>query len=183
MGLQTGDAQWGSSEDGKRLDLYFCPRRPIIIFERTIEIPAMWLRIKLGAISARKVLKVLLSFSLLLCVVSMMAVGQAASSNAPEEFYGGIEISPEGVKAIALRVPQNQDDAGFKLVYSDVIRLALWRTSSGGFAPQATMEAAQAVMTLLARLRQQYRVPLERIYFIGSSRLGGGHPADLVSAI
>jgi hypothetical protein len=143
----------------------------------------MWLRIKLGAFSARHVLKVLLSVSLLPGPMSVMALGQATSSNAPDEFYGGIEISPEGVKAIALRVSQNVDEADFKLVYSDIIRLALWRTSGGAFAPQASTEASQAVLTLLTRLRQQYRVPLERIYFIGSSRLGADHPADLVSAI
>ncbi|HKQ74983.1 MAG TPA: hypothetical protein VJ810_14910 [Blastocatellia bacterium] len=115
--------------------------------------------------------------------MSAIALGQAASSNAPDEIYGGIEICPEAVKAIALRVSQNPDESGFKLVYSDIIRLALWRTSGGAFAPQASAEAAQAVMTLLTRLRQQHQVPLERIYFIGSSRLAADHPADLINAI
>ena len=142
----------------------------------------MWLRFKLGAFSARKAPIGILSVSLLLTALSVNALGQAAS-NAPDEVYGGIEITPEGVRAIALRVSQNEEDAGFKLVYSDFIRLALWRTSNGAFAPQASTEASQAVLTLLTRLRQQYRAPLERIYFIGSSRLGADHPADLVNAI
>jgi len=111
-----------------------------------------------------------------------MALGQAVSSNAPEEIYGGIEISPEGVKAIALRV-QNEKDGGLKLAYSENIRLTVWRTSGGALAPQTSADAAQAVLTLLTRLRQQYGVPTERIYFIGTSRLGADHPADLISAI
>ena len=136
-----------------------------------------------GAFSARKLLKVVLSVSLLLGSLSVIALGQAAPSNTPGEFYAGIEISAEGVKAIALRVSQNDEESGFKLVYSEVIRLALGRTSSGEFAPQASTEAAQAVLTLLTQLRQQYQISPERIYFIGDSRLGADHPKDLISAI
>src|SRR5262249_37326507 len=66
---------------------------------------------------------------------------------------------------------------------SEIVRLTLWRTSGGAFAPQASTDAAQAVLTLLTRLRQQYRVPTERIYFIGTSRLGADHPPDLISVI
>src|SRR5215475_796850 len=134
-----------------------------------IEIPTMWLRLKLGAFSARKVLKVFLSICLLLGAIHVMSLGQGTSSNAPEEVYGGIEISPEAAKAIALRVSQNEEEGGLKLAYSENIRLTLWRTSGGAFAPQTSADAAQAVLTLLTRLRQQYGVPTERIYFIGTS--------------
>ncbi len=130
-----------------------------------------------------KVLKVALSVSLLLGGLSVIVRGQVELSNAPGEFYGGIEISAEGVKAVALRVSQNEEEPGFKLAYSEIIRLTLGRTSSGEFAPEASAEAAQAVLTLLSRLRQQYRVPPECIYFIGDSRLGADHPKDLISAI
>src|SRR5262245_26468872 len=140
----------------------------------------MWLIIKHCAFSARAVLKCILSVGLLLGSAGVMAKGQAA-----DESYGGIEISPEGVKAHALRGHQseNEEESGFKLVYSDVIRLALWRSSGGAFAPQASTEAAQAVSTLLTRLRQDYRVPPERIYLIGTSRLAADYPQDLIAAI
>ena len=144
------------------------------------------LRIKSGAFSALKVLISPLYFSLLLCVLSAMTPGQAASSNPPGppgELYGGIELSDEGVKAIALQVSQGDDELGVKLVYSEIIRLRLGRTSEGEFSPQATADAAQAVSTALTRLRQQYNVPLDRIYFIGSSGLGADPPKDLVSII
>jgi hypothetical protein len=140
----------------------------------------MWLIIKRCAFSARAVLKGILSVGLLLGSTGVMVKGQAS-----DESYGGIEISPEGVKAIALRVSQseNEEESGFKLVYSDVIRLALWRSSGGAFAPLASTEAAQAVSTLLTRLRQDYRVPPERIYLIGTSRLAADYPQDLIAAI
>jgi len=141
------------------------------------------LTIPIGSFISEPFLKVLFSISLSLGGLGVMALGQAVSSNTPEEIYGGIEISPEGVKAIALRVSQNEEEGGLKLAYSENIRLTLWRTSGGAFAPQTSADAAQAVLTLLTRLRQQYGVPTERIYFIGTSRLGADHPADLISAI
>ncbi|HEV2663722.1 MAG TPA: hypothetical protein VG324_02365, partial [Blastocatellia bacterium] len=115
-----------------------------------------------------------------------MAHGQAASSNqsaSSGELYGGIELSDEGVKVIALQVAQGDDELGFRLVYSEIIRLRLGRTSDGEFPPQASADAAQAVSTALTRLRQQYKVPLDRISFIGSSGLGADPPKDLVSVI
>jgi hypothetical protein len=134
-------------------------------------------------------LKVAFLVSLLLCIFSAVAPGQTASSNPPgpsgstNELYGGIELSDEGVKVIALRVSQSEEDPVPRLVYRDMIRLRLGRTSGGEFPPQTSEDAAQAVSTALARLREQYRVPLDRIYFIGSSGLGADHPKDLVSVI
>jgi len=118
-----------------------------------------------------------------------MTPGQAALSKPPGqpgpsgELYGGIELSDEGVKVIALQVSQGEEEPSFKRVYSEIIRLRLGRTSDGEFPPQASADAAQAVSTALTRLRQQYRVPLDRIYFIGSSGLGADPPKDLVSVI
>src|SRR5262245_39349133 len=134
-------------------------------------------------------LKVVFSVSLLLCIFSVVAPGQTASSNPPgqpgssNDLLGGIELSDEGVKVIALRVAQGEEDPGPRLIYRDIIRLRLGRTSGGEFPPQTSEEAAQAVSTALSRLREQYRVPLDRIYFIGSSGLGADHPKDLVSVI
>jgi hypothetical protein len=145
------------------------------------------LRIRSGAFSAPKVLIFIFSVSLLLCVLSAMTTGQVALSKPPGpsvELYGGIELSDEGVKAIALQVSQvSQGDDELKRVYSEIIRLRLGRTSDGEFPPQASADAAKAVSTALTRLRQQYKVPLDRIYFIGSSGLGADPPKDLVSVI
>ena len=137
---------------------------------------------------AREVLTLPLSVSFLLCVLCAMASGQAPPSNPPGssgDLYGGIELSDEGVKVIALQVSQTQtyEEPGLKGIYSEVIRLRLGRTNDGEFPPQASADAAQAVSTALMRLRQQYKVPLDRIYFVGASGLGADHPDDLESVI
>jgi len=115
-----------------------------------------------------------------------MTLGQASPSNPPGssgELYGGIELSNEGVKVIALQVTQTDDEPTIKGIYSDMIRLRLGRASDGEFPPQASADAAQAVSTALSRLQQQYKVPSDRIYFIGASGLGADHPKDLESVI
>ena len=141
------------------------------------------LNIRSDAFSAHNVLKLALSVGLLLCVLNVATPGQEKLSNpsgSSGELYGGIELSDEGVTAIALQV---DEEPGFRLVYSEIIRLRLGRTRYGAFPPEVTADAARAVSTALTRLRQQYRVPLERIYFIGSSRLGTDYPPDLGAAI
>src|SRR2546428_3843956 len=150
------------------------------------------LRIRSGAIifmfMALKVLKSPIPVSLLLCVLSVMTPEQAALSKppgppgSPIELYGGIELSDEGVKVIALQVSEGAPEP-IKRIYSEIIRLRLGRTSDGEFPPQASTDAAKAVSTALTRLRQQYRVPLDRIYFIGASGLGADPPKDLESVI
>src|SRR5262245_61588785 len=86
---------------------------------------------------------------ILLGVMCASGSGQARQPDPVDEIYGGIEVSPEGVIVIALRVARktNEGQAGLELIYSDVIRLAMWRRSDGAFAPDASAQAAQAVST------------------------------------
>src|SRR5262245_1913851 len=145
-------------------------------------------RIRSGAECAREFLTLPLSVGVLLCVMCATTLGQGTPSNPPGssgELYGGIELSDEGVKVIALQVSQIQgeEEPTIKGIYSDMIRLRLGRTNDGEFPPQASADAAVAVSTALARLQQQYKVPLDRIYFIGSSGLGADHPNDMESVI
>jgi hypothetical protein len=131
----------------------------------------------------RSAYKVILAIIFLLAGIPAAASGQAKQPDAADGVYGGIEVSPEGVTAVALRVSRNEGEADFKLAYSEVVRLALWRRSDGAFAPQASAKAAQAVSAALARLKREYRAAPDHIYLIGSSRLGADRPADLVGAI
>jgi hypothetical protein len=139
-----------------------------------------------GAKCASKVIKFPLLLCLLLCVLIAIAPGQTGSSRSPvpaSEIYGGIELSDEGVKVIALQVIQGDDESGLRPIYKEVTRLVTGRTSSGDFPPQASTDAAKAVMAALTRLRRDYRVPLDRIYLIGGSGLKADHPKDLESVI
>jgi len=143
----------------------------------------MNLKIRLGAVSAHRILKLTGSLCLLLHCLDATAMGQEKPSTEPGEIYAGIELTTEGARAIALRISRGEEDPGLKLLYSETIRLALGRAGDGQFAPQAAQEAAQTVLTLLTRLRQQCQAPPERVFLIGSSGLGADHPEDLVNAI
>jgi hypothetical protein len=117
-----------------------------------------------------------------------MTQGQAGLSKpagTSAELYGGIELSDEGVKAIALQVSQdnNNDDSPPRLLYKEMTRISLGRTSGGDFPPQAAADAAKTVLAALSRLRRDYRVPLDRIYLVGSSGLKADRPKDLESVI
>jgi hypothetical protein len=144
------------------------------------------LKIRSGAEFAPKILTLPLSISLALCLLCAMTSGQGALSNpsGPSgDLYGGIELSNEGVKVLALQVSQAEEEPGIKRIYSEMIRLRLGRTNDGEFPPQAAADAAQAVSTALARLREQYKVPLDRIYLIGASGLRADYPKDLEGII
>lgn len=145
-------------------------------------------RIKSHSERAREIFTLPLSVSFLLCVLCAMTSGQAPPSNpsdSPGELYGGIELSHEGVKVMVLQSyqPQSDEDPGIRGVFSEMIRLRLGRTSDGEFPLQASADAAEAVSKALTRLREQYKVPLDRIYFIGASALGADHPDDLESVV
>jgi len=143
----------------------------------------MRLRIRPSAFSVRGILKMALSASLLLGGLCASASGQTPPANEPGDIHGGIEISADGVKAVAIRISQGEEGPGAKLVYSEFVRLPLGRASSGGFKPQAALDAAQTVLKLLTQLGQQHRIPSERIYLIGSSELGADPPEDLAGAV
>jgi hypothetical protein len=131
-------------------------------------------------------LKAIVSLSLLLNCFEAVSIAQAAPQAAPTqpgEVYAGIEITTEWVRAIALRVSRNEEEAGLRLIYSENIRLALARAGDGQITPQAAKEAAQTVLKLLTRLRQQSQAPPERVFLIGSSGLGASRPEALVKAI
>jgi hypothetical protein len=127
--------------------------------------------------------KVIFLAIILLSGISTTAPGQARGLDTTSEMYGGIEVSHEGVTAVALRVSRNAGNIDTKLAHSEITRVALWRRIDGSFAPQASADAALAVSKALGRLQQQFRVPTGHIYLIGSSRLGADHPANLIPTI
>jgi hypothetical protein len=107
----------------------------------------------------------------------------AKATTAADDLHAGIELSADGVRVIALQLSPRDEKPGIKLVYSEMVHLPLRRGANGQFTPQASATAAQAILKIMTRLRQQYRVPPERIYLIGSSRLAADPPDDLADAV
>ncbi len=143
----------------------------------------MKIRVIQSGFCVRSILRMAVSAILLISSLDAPANGQTAPANEPSGLYAGIELSIEGAKAVALRVSRGEEEPGLKVIYTEFIRLSLGRTSSGGFKPRATLDAAEVIQKLLMQLRQQHQIQSERIYLIGSSELGAEHPQDLVSTI
>ena len=161
---QKGNGEWGvGNRDGKTISL------------SPLHTPH----------SLLPILKAIVSLSLLLNCLTAPSIAQSGGTQAaptqPGEVYAGIEITTEWVRAIALRVSRNEDDSGLKLIYSENIRLTLAR--DGQITTQAAKEAAQTVLKLLTRLRQQSQAPPEHVFLIGSSGLGADRPEALVKTI
>src|SRR5262245_23609912 len=147
------------------------------------------------AYKTRRILKTIVSISLLLNCLNAPSIAQAgaqaggtqatpqAAPTQPGEVYAGIELTTEWVRAIALRFSRSDDESGPKLLYSENIRLALARDGDGQITTQAVKEAAQTVLKLLTRLRQQSQAPPEHVFLIGSSALGADRPEALVKTI
>ncbi|MCI0662808.1 MAG: hypothetical protein L0220_17205 [Acidobacteria bacterium] len=121
---------------------------------------------------------------ILLSAISPAALrGQEPTTNRSAEIYAAIELSAEGAKVAALQFSKNEEEPGLKLIYSDLVKFSLARSVDGEFAPKAAVEGASAVQKLLTRLRQEYNVPDEHIYLLGTSELGADHPQDLISIV
>ena len=148
------------------------------------------------AYETRRILKAIVSLSLLLnCLNAPYMAGAGAGAQAgtqagaqaaptqPGEVYAGIEITTEWVRAIALRISRSEDESGLKLIYSENIRLALARDGDGHITLQSAKEAAQTVLKLLTRLRQQSQAPPDHVWLIGSTGLGAERPEALVKTI
>ncbi len=133
--------------------------------------------------NARKILKAILSLCLLLHCANGSAAAQGTPSDPAGEIYAGIELTTEGIRAIALRVSKGEEEPGLKLIHSENIRMALGRSNDGSFDPRIAKEAAQTVLKLMARFRQQWQVPPQRIFLIGGSELGAARPEELINAI
>jgi hypothetical protein len=143
------------------------------------------------SVNARKILKAIVSLSLLLnCLIAPSIARSGATQSTPQaapnqpgEVYAGIELTTEWARAIALRVSRNEDESGLKLIYSENIRLALARDGDGHITLQSAKEAAQTVLKLLTRLRQQSQAPPDHVFLIGGSVLGAERPDALVKTI
>ena len=167
---QKGNGEWGvGNRDGKTISLPPFPTPHTLL----------------------PILKAIVSLSLLLNCLNAPSIAQSgrtqstpqAGPTQPGGVYAGIELTTEWVRAIALRVSRSEDESGLKLIYSENIRLALARDGNGHITTQSAKEAAQTVLKLLTRLRQQSQALPDHVFLIGGSGLGAERPEALVKTI
>jgi len=88
-------------------------------------------------------------------------------------FYGGVEIGSKGVKAIALELSMSNEEL---YDIKELIRESINTTiisgvkETGAFSPDGIEETAQAVKTLINKIKEK-GVPAENIFIIASSAI------------
>ena len=115
-------------------------------------------------------------------LLSVIALAQSAAIEAGE-LYAGIEIGSKGVKATAIRVKETEEGYGVKLIYAEVVNTTIMQLKDNKFAPEVIRDTVLAVNKLMLRMRDELKVPQERIAIVGSSGLRADNPQDLVKAV
>jgi hypothetical protein len=133
------------------------------------------------AFKLRQIPEAALILSLLLAGLGTIARGQSSINS--RELFAGIELSSEGIKAIAIRISNNEDGSGVKLVNSEMIDLSLEPTGRVPNTAQVVERAAAAVARLQSQLQQQYQVPPQQIYIMGRSGIDAKLQEELATAI
>ena len=122
----------------------------------------------------------LLALSAVLC---FSAAAQTGAANNANDLYGGIEVGSKGIKATAIRAKETDEGHSVKLIYAEVINTTLMQLKDNRFAPDAIRDTALAVTKLLAKMRDELKVPDAHIGIVGSSGLKAENPQDLVKAV
>lgn len=122
----------------------------------------------------------LLALSAVLCFSAAAQTGVANNAN---DLYGGIEVGSKGIKATAIRAKETDEGHSVKLIYAEVINTTLMQLKDNKFAPDAIRDTALAVTKLLAKMRDELKVPDAHIGIVGSSGLKAENPQDLVKAV
>lgn len=122
----------------------------------------------------------LLALSAVLC---FSAAAQTGAANNANDLYGGIEVGSKGIKATAIRAKETDEGHSLKLIYAEVINTTLMQLKDNKFAPDAIRDTALAVTKLLAKMRDELKVPDAHIGIVGSSGLKAENPQDLVKAV
>ena len=89
------------------------------------------------------------------------------------EVYGGIEIGGKGIKATVVQVTPDADGYDVKIDMAKTANTALVSglAESGRFADTAIKDTVREVEVFYKRMRDEHKVPADRIYVISSSGL------------
>lgn len=122
-----------------------------------------------------------------IAVFSIAAMGQTAAPAVKPaeaaELHAGVELGIDGVKAVVMRVSQYDESRGITLVHSDVIPMSQVSQDGVAFDPRKTGELVSILQKLMARFRDEYRIPGERIHLIGSGGIWASLPAEVAESI
>ncbi|MBS1791718.1 MAG: hypothetical protein JST85_28680 [Acidobacteria bacterium] len=130
-----------------------------------------------------KMLRKILSITSVLCFCILLCSPSTASAEKNNKLHGGIEIGSRGVKGTAIHFTRKGNGYEVKVLYTETINTSIMKVKDNRFTPEGLKEAADAVKKMFDRLQQEYQVPVEQIYIVGSSGLRADNKPELVSAI
>lgn len=120
---------------------------------------------------------------LLISLIAFTATSKPVAAAKNNKLHGGIEIGSRGVKGTAINFSRKGSGYDVKIMYTEVINTSIMKVKDNKFTPEALQETADAVNKMFTRMQQEYQVPVEQIYIVGSSGLRSDNKSDLVSAI
>lgn len=126
-----------------------------------------------------------LSICLLISALSLNTKCQTAKAGQIDKgkLFGGIEIGSEGIKAAAIRVSDAGQGYDLEVVFTESSFMALVQNNNGMFRTEAVKATAQEVWKLDTKMQQQFKVPTEQIYIIGTSDLRAYNLEELIKEV
>ncbi|MEK7829659.1 MAG: hypothetical protein AAB401_01160 [Acidobacteriota bacterium] len=124
-----------------------------------------------------------LSFLILLLAVFACPANAKSFAAKNNKLHGGIEIGSRGVKGTAINFTRKGNGYDVKILYTETINTSIMKLKDNRFTPEGLKEAADAVKKMFDRLQQEYQVPLEQIYIVGSSGLRADNKPELVAEV
>jgi len=107
----------------------------------------------------------------------------AAGEANQAQLHGGIEIDPEGIKVAVIRLSDTAQRSGVEVVFSEEFNVALGRDQNGKFKQDVVKTVGRVTKDYYTLIRQQYQVPPQQIYVIGSSDLDAGNREELAAEV
>jgi hypothetical protein len=113
--------------------------------------------------------------------------GQTASSGPARgeaaEAHAGIELDADGVRAVVIRVWQDEGSRGMALLRSEFRPISLASNDGRAFDRQKTGALISILQNLIAGFLRDFRTTAGRIHIIGSNGLWANPPAELADFI
>lgn len=134
---------------------------------------------------AQRWLSAFLLTTLLIPAFNSNAYGQisAARETHQAQLHGGIEIDPEGIKVAVIRFSDTAQKSGAEVVFTEEFNVALGRDRGGNYTQDVVKTFARTIKDYYTLIRQQYQVPPQQIYVIGSSDLDAGNLEELATDV
>jgi hypothetical protein len=136
-------------------------------------------------LSTQSGLSAFLLATLFIPAFNLNAYGQisAARETNHAQLLGGIEINHEGIKVAVIRFSDTAQRSGAEVVFTEEFKVTLGRDRSGKYTQEVVKTVGRAIKDYYTLIRQQYQIPPQQLYVIGSSDLDAGKLEELATDV